>query len=145
MISQQSKILVLLQFALIALIVVNTLVFPASIPTFTLFLISAIIGAWAIFTIRIRNVQVFPEPKSGSSFVATGPYAYIRHPMYTSVIGMTLALVIEHPTASAIIEWAALVLLLIIKLRFEESLLLQKYTEYTEYMKRSKRLLPFVF
>jgi len=33
----------------------------------------------------------------------------------------------------------------VVKLKFEEKLLIQKYAGYSEYMKRTKALVPFIF
>ena len=77
--------------------------------------------------------------------VTSGPYRYVRHPIYT---GMILAFI---GTALAV-DYAWLIVLVIGGMYFiysalhEEKFLKQQFpTQYPEYMQRSKMLVPFLF
>jgi len=80
------------------------------------------------------------------SLVTTGIYHYIRHPGYLSdfmiFIGVALAL------GNLILLIAVLVLFIpayIYRIRVEEKMLIEIFGgQYTEYMKTSKRLIPFI-
>jgi protein-S-isoprenylcysteine O-methyltransferase Ste14 len=83
------------------------------------------------------------EIKANHQLISTGPYARLRHPIYT---GMLLGIA---GTALAVGEWrglAAFVLLLtnyVIKARKEEGILGQKFgPEFQEYQRKTGFLIP---
>lgn len=84
---------------------------------------------------------------AGQTVVEAGPYRYIRHPSYTgaliTLVGLGLALG----------NWAALLAILVCtgiayayRISVEESALVAALGEpYRQYMRRTRRLIPFVF
>jgi protein-S-isoprenylcysteine O-methyltransferase Ste14 len=94
-----------------------------------------------------RNYQLGGSaPRSGDKMVAQGPYRLIRHPMYTAALSIALGL------ACLIQSWAffcvfCVYLGLIIPLIAEEEAGLQKaYGErYAEYVRKTRKLIPFVY
>ncbi len=86
------------------------------------------------------------EVEQAQTVISTGPYALVRHPMYT---GVTLMYVFSPLTLGS--YWAMLPALLIIpllaaRIRNEESVLVRDLPGYREYMQRVKyRLLPGVW
>jgi len=83
--------------------------------------------------------------KQGHKLVEQGPYRFVRHPIYTSILIMVLG------TALASNRLAALPALVFyfagfwIKLKQEEKLLLRHFpAEYPAYQSRVKALVPFV-
>ncbi len=47
-------------------------------------------------------------------------------------------------TAVGWVLWAGLLVILVLKLRYEEALWIRKFPAYADYMKQTKRLIPFV-
>jgi protein-S-isoprenylcysteine O-methyltransferase Ste14 len=81
--------------------------------------------------------------RPGHQLITGGPYARIRHPIYTAIVGwlMSLGLVAANWTPFAFATLAALHFLL--KIQGEEKMMLEQFgDEYREYMKRTGRLLP---
>jgi protein-S-isoprenylcysteine O-methyltransferase Ste14 len=77
--------------------------------------------------------------------VTGGPYALIRHPIYTAVILLAIGLFLLVETLGAAIGVAVFVLGCWIKLRQEEVLMIGQFPEaYPAYMARTRRLIPFV-
>ena len=102
------------------------------------------LGVWAVFSMRLR-VNITPTVRRGSSMIDAGPYAWIRHPMYAALLVTGLALVGDAPSP---LRWAVLALLtvnLIVKLLYEESLLVQAFPHYATYQRRTSRLIPWLF
>ncbi len=91
------------------------------------------------------NFNMTPDPKSGARLVTGGPYRLIRHPMYTALLLITAALLAESYSLFRLVAWLMLFVDLAVKLHYEESLLLQRYPEYTSYLTHSKRLIPFLY
>lgn len=87
-------------------------------------------------------IQVAPEPKAGAHLVTSGVYRYLRHPMYTGILAIVIGLLARHPSLGAVLAGAVLVAFLLVKTRFEESLLVARYAGYADYRGRSWGVIP---
>lgn len=109
-----------------------------------LLVVGAAVGASAVTALG-RNLTPFPVPRRGAVLVTSGPYARVRHPIYSAV--MLLALGWAAGTGSGL-TWAGaavLGLLFDAKARFEERALGRAFPAYAAYVRRTKRFLPFVY
>ena len=91
------------------------------------------------------KLNITPMPREGSVLVSAGPYRLIRHPMYLALMLFFYPLAL--PQSNPIV-WTVFIVFninLILKLLFEERLLMAKFLGYGEYRKHSWRLIPFVF
>ena len=84
--------------------------------------------------------------KHDHSLIRSGPYRYVRHPIYT---GMLIAFA---GSALALGEWRGLLAMLlvaaalVVKLRREECLMLEHFgTAYADYRRASWALLPWIY
>jgi len=141
-----SKTLVFLQYFLIIIILIpygnKTDYFYLGI---TISILALIVGILAIKTQTIGNFNIRPTIKDNSKLITHGIYKYIRHPMYLSVIIGTFGILICNINSSKIIFFIQLVATIMIKLYYEEKLWIQHDKEYNNYIKSSKRLIPFIF
>lgn len=85
-----------------------------------------------------------PRMKKEQALVTSGPYRFIRHPIYTAfilILGSTLLISANWLIGSA---WIGMTLLEVTtRIGFEEALMLEYFDDrYREYMKRTGRLLP---
>jgi protein-S-isoprenylcysteine O-methyltransferase Ste14 len=103
------------------------------------------LGIWAILAMRLGNFNVTPEVKAETRLVRRGPYRWIRHPMYTSLLLIALALVVTDFTWDRALMLVALAAVLVTKLTYEEKLLSQAFADYAAYRQATKRLIPFVY
>lgn len=101
---------------------------------------------WAIVILgRFFTFDVAVQ--SGQSVVETGPYRYIRHPSYTG------ALMTQVGIGLALGNWAGLIALLACmaiayayRISVEEAALVAALGEpYRQYMRRTRRIIPFLF
>src|SRR5438477_9098066 len=99
---------------------------------------------WARFTLG-RNWSGVVTLKGGHELITNGPYALVRHPIYTGLLTMFVATVIVEGHVAGLIAVPFVLVSFWIKLRHEEKLMLQKFpNEYAAYQQRVKRLIPFV-
>ncbi|MEN9716967.1 MAG: hypothetical protein RLZZ483_942 [Actinomycetota bacterium] len=89
-----------------------------------------------------KSLTANPVPNEEGVLVTTGIYSIVRHPIYLGLLIITLGLVVSSGVWSQIIVWAALVMLLTYKMRWEETLLSKKYKGYAQYMATVPALIP---
>ena len=87
----------------------------------------------------------FPKPAENGQLVDDGPYAVVRHPVYTGGIlfaaGISLAL-----SPWALVTTAVLAVVWALKARVEERFLAERYPAYADYCRRTRyRLAPYVY
>jgi protein-S-isoprenylcysteine O-methyltransferase Ste14 len=144
-----SASLVALQFACMLLLPAFAL--PALregiIPVATLLLgaTSVALMAWTLLHNRLGNFNIRPLPKTFGTLVTSGPYQWIRHPMYSAVLlgGAALALMAIPALGWAV--WACLALVLFVKSTFEERWMREQHPAYSDYVAQSKRFVPLIF
>jgi protein-S-isoprenylcysteine O-methyltransferase Ste14 len=98
---------------------------------------------WAQNTLG-KNWSDTPRMIKEQSLITSGPYHFVRHPIYTAfvlILGSTLFVSANWLVGFA---WLGMTLLeLASRIRFEEGLMLEYFGDsYREYMKRTGRLLP---
>jgi len=101
------------------------------------------VAIWARRTLAgnwSRNVTF----KEGHQLIRAGPYRFVRHPIYTGVLLMCLAPPIQFGRLHHWLGFAAICLGVWVKLKQEESVMLQHFPEYSGYRQEVKALVPFV-
>ena len=99
---------------------------------------------WARITFGRRSFHAAANPTAGG-LVKTGPYRYLRHPIYTAVLLFAWPPAI-HSGLPLALAFAALISAgAIIRMLCEEHLLVQQYPDYGTYARTTKRMVPFVF
>ena len=99
---------------------------------------------WARFTLG-RNWSGVVTLKGSHELIPRGPYALVRHPIYTGLLIMFAATVLVLGHVAGLIALPLVFVSIWIKLRHEEKLMLQKFPDqYAGYQRRVKRLIPFI-
>lgn len=101
-------------------------------------------GLWTLRFNRVGNFNIRPEIKHGCEMVEGGPYRFVRHPMYTSVLGMMLGVLAGTPTWPEITLFVLLVAVLAAKARREEHLWCDHHPGYPAYKARTRMFIPFL-
>ena len=140
---------VALQFGLMALI--GWLAGPAFLrgaaPVVALVvgLCAVLVGGWALSANRPGNFNIRPTPRPGGRLVQTGPYRWIRHPMYTAVLLAAVAGLLggdaDHRLAVAGAA-VALAVVLRLKAELEERWMLMLHPAYADYQRTTWRFVP---
>jgi protein-S-isoprenylcysteine O-methyltransferase Ste14 len=103
------------------------------------------LGAWTLGANRPGNFNVHPRPARHDVLVTGGPYRWVRHPMYATLLLAALAAVRTAPVrwaAVALLLWAALAAVLWVKSSLEEAWLAEHHPGYAGYRARTRRFLP---
>lgn len=106
----------------------------------------SVFGAWSAVRHLGKQWRIQAGLNADHELVQTGPYRYLRHPIYASVLGMLLA------TGFLWTRWPMLVLALIfyfagteIRVRAEDRLLAGRFKEsFTAYRSRVHAYIPFL-
>jgi protein-S-isoprenylcysteine O-methyltransferase Ste14 len=98
---------------------------------------------YARITFGRRSFHAAANPTAGG-IVTSGPYAFVRHPIYAAVLYFTWAAVLDHPSwvsmgGAVLISAGA-----IARMLMEERFLVRRYPEYTDYMRRTARVVPYL-
>jgi len=103
-----------------------------------------LIAIWARATLG-SNWSSSVTLKEDHELIVRGPYAYVRHPIYTGMLFMLLGTALISGRLGAMAGLAFGFLGLWIKLRQEEALMMRHFpADYPKYKAKSKALLPFV-
>lgn len=82
----------------------------------------------------------------GHQLVRSGPYKFLRHPIYTAMLGMFLGTAIASSQYHAMLGVAILILAYLRKSRLEDQILARTFSnEYEDYRRDSWALVPFLF
>lgn len=92
-----------------------------------------------------RNWGMPMSVKEDAELVTSGPYAWVRHPIYTGVLVAAAGSALVAGPAYLIIV-LPLALYFVYSAKTEERVMLERFAErYRAYMARTKRLIPFVY
>jgi hypothetical protein len=91
-----------------------------------------------------RNWSGAVTLKHGHELIRSGPYAYVRHPIYTGLLVALLGTAIEHGAPCALLGLVIVLFSFVRKLRMEEALMRATFpAQYPRYSSEVPALLPF--
>ena len=92
-----------------------------------------------------RNWSSRPAMKEHHELVTTGPYAYVRHPIYAGIMLAALGTALTS-SLFGIGMFVFISITFALRINKEEKIMLELFPEqYPEYQKRTKHLVPFVW
>jgi len=89
-----------------------------------------------------RSLTASPVPLESSELVTDGLYGLVRHPIYSGLMLGALGVALAGATGWHLATWLTLVTLLMVKARWEERMLLERYDDYADYALRVGRFIP---
>ena len=137
-------IYVVIQFSCIIYLILNTQYEHFDFVTLSLILVALLIGLTAVINMKISNLNIMPTLKKSHQLRTNGIYQFIRHPMYTSVLLLCLALMLSNIHYISQVVMLILLIDLILKSSFEEKLLIKRFKHYSEYQQKTGRFIPFL-
>lgn len=142
--SVKSAVYVIVQFIIFPLIAISGRIIPANIFYLIFIFLMIALALWAMIIMKF-NFNAAPDILPDTTLKIKGPYKLIRHPMYTSLFGIAIVWLLDDFSYLRLAFAIVLFIDLFLKMDYEEKLLSQKFPEYPEYKKRTKRIIPFLF
>jgi protein-S-isoprenylcysteine O-methyltransferase Ste14 len=92
-----------------------------------------------------RNWSRSVTIKQGHELITTGPYALVRHPIYTGILAGFLGMAIAISQVRGLIAFVLISLVFWIKLRMEEQWMRSRFGEaYATYAHQTAALVPYL-
>lgn len=105
--------------------------------------LSTIPAIWA-YCLQNRFFSIYPMPLSGAKLIVRGPYRYVRHPMYSSIILFCLVILISDFSYFLLLKYFFIIFIIAYKVQREEIYLEKTFAEYISYKKKTKFVIPFL-
>lgn len=92
-----------------------------------------------------RNWSGNVTVKEGHELIRTGPYGYVRHPIYTGLLAAVLGTAICSGTLRAALAFVIIAAALVVKSRAEERFMREAFPgQYEKYCEEVPALIPFL-
>ena len=139
-----SRILVGIQFLAIALIMIPKPSIMITSLWWVCLLIATFTALWIFTHNKVGNFNIVPEIRNNAKLIVTGPYRFVRHPMYSSLILFMLGVVLWHFHWMNVLLLSIMIVAVAMKAFKEEKLWDRHDSAYEAYKKRTKMIIPFV-
>jgi protein-S-isoprenylcysteine O-methyltransferase Ste14 len=105
-------------------------------------LLAGLLLVWTLHSLG-RNLTDTVVTRKAHTLVTAGPYRWVRHPFYGSVVLLVLANSLAAANLFLLVTGATVFLLQVVRTRKEEENLLARFgPEYRNYMERTGRFMP---
>ncbi len=106
--------------------------------------LALLLAAWARRSFAAAQFSIHAAP-AGGGVISSGPYRYIRHPMYAAALLLLWVSIAGHLSPLTLGIGVGVTAVILIRIAAEETLLQASYPDYLAYAGQTKRILPFLF
>lgn len=99
-----------------------------------------VLGLLALLQLNTK-LSPFPTPVTNGKLITTGAYHIARHPIYTAIILGGFGFALYRTSWYKVLIALGLLILFYFKSKYEEQLLSEKYLEYSDYKKKTRRFI----
>src|SRR5512143_3708127 len=98
---------------------------------------------WARRSFNANQFSIHAEPREGQ-LLSSGPYRFIRHPMYAGALLLIWSSVFGHWSLLTLIVGLVVTAVVALRIQVEEQALRLHYPGYADYARQTRRIIPFV-
>lgn len=110
------------------------------------YLLSSMLTAWALSENRYAEAVSRVQEERGQLVCSTGPYAFVRHPMYSAICMWCVSVVMVLPSLWVALVSGAVAVVIVIRTTLEDAMLANGLPGYSEYRGKVRwRLVPFIW
>jgi protein-S-isoprenylcysteine O-methyltransferase Ste14 len=109
-----------------------------------LFYLGIAIAVWAAILLG-PNLTPLPKPKANGELIQAGLYRIVRHPIYFGVILVCFGWAAIEQTLYSFVLAVILLIFFDLKSKQEEIWLIEKFSNYETYRKKTKKLIPWIY
>ncbi len=113
-------------------------------PFFLVQVLAIAMMPWARRSFQPGQFNIHAEPNEGK-LISSGPYKFIRHPMYASTLVIIWSGILGHFSQINLIVGVIVTIVISIRMMVEEQYLIEIYPEYADYSQKTKMIVPFIF
>ena len=135
-------IFVVLVLAIVGLVYTNSLLGHGPVSA-GLQVAAIALMVWARLTFGMRSFHYAANPTAGG-LVTTGPYRFVRHPIYAAILLFVWTGVAVNWSLIAAALGLVVTAMLFLRMIFEEGLVRERYPEYADYAQRTRRVIPYL-
>jgi protein-S-isoprenylcysteine O-methyltransferase Ste14 len=123
----------------------------SSVPIWVVFVSDVIFALGYIMFFKVLKENSFAShtvqvEQNVQKVITTGPYSYVRHPMYTSIFLMFGIMPLALGSYWGLITLPLLILLMALRIHDEEKMLSEELEGYKDYMLKTKyRIIPLIW
>jgi len=139
-----SKVLVGLQFLAIAVIMMPKPSIMITSLWWVLLIVATFTALWIFTHNQVGNFNVVPEIRENAKLIITGPYRFVRHPMYSALILFMLGVVLYHFNWINVLALSLMIVAVALKAFKEEKLWSDHHKDYLDYKAKTKMIIPFI-
>jgi protein-S-isoprenylcysteine O-methyltransferase Ste14 len=106
-------------------------------------LVAVGLSVWAHRSFQKGRFNIHAEPLT-ETLLETGPYQFIRHPMYAAALLLIWSSILGHINLLNIVIGLAVTGTIAVRVFEEEKFLQIQFAGYAEYSKKTKRIIPYL-
>ncbi len=111
-----------------------------------LYVMGYVLMAWALLMLGGNYQLGGSAPRAADEMVIVGPYRFIRHPMYSAVLSISLGLACLIQSLAFFAVFCIYLVLILFLIPIEEEGLQRAYREkYLAYQQEVRKLVPFIY
>lgn len=104
-------------------------------------LLATLASIWIVFWLG-RSFSILPQARS---LVTSGPYRFVRHPLYLAEFVALFGLAWQFALPWSLLLWAVAAAAQVPRMHFEERILTETFPNYAAYTATTPRLLPGLY
>lgn len=105
--------------------------------------LAVLLAVWARRSFGAAQFSIHAAP-AGGSLLSTGPYQFVRHPMYAAALLLIWSSILGHVSPLNVGVGVLVTAVIFVRMITEEQFLQTTYPDYATYAGKTKRIIPYV-